>query len=280
MGIAYYNGDIGRTEDIRVPLSDRAVFFGDGIYDAAMGRRGKIYLEKEHIDRFTANARRLDIPLPFGESELREVLYDLVERSGEDCFFLYFQLTRYGEVRKHAYDKCQRSNLLITVSPLALPDPKRRLSLVSYPDRRYEYCHIKTLNLLPAVLASSYSMGMGADEAVFQRGNTVTECAHSNISILKRKKLITHPTDRHILPGTTRARLIGICKEMGIEVEERAFTRGELLRSDAALVTSSSKLCLVAKSVDGVSLHLRAKQAAEEICQRFFDDFIAETGGK
>ncbi len=280
MSIAYYNGRICAPDEVRLPLSDRAVFFGDGIYDAAMGRGGKIYLENEHIERFVSNAKRMDIPLPFNDAQLRDLLHGLVKRSGEDCFFLYFQLTRYGEVRKHAYERCGRSNLLITVTPLALPDPKRRLSLVSYPDRRYGYCHIKTLNLLPAVLASSYAEGMGADEAVFHRGNTVTECAHSNISILKNNKLITHPTDRHILPGITRARLIKICKQMSIEVEERAFTKGELLRSDAALVTSSSKLCLIAKSVDGVALRLRAKAAAVGICERFFADFMAKTGGK
>ncbi len=280
MSIAYYNGRVCAPDEVRLPLSDRAVFFGDGIYDAAMGRGGQIYLENEHIERFVSNAKRMDIPLPFNDVQLRDLLHGLVKRSGEDCFFLYFQLTRYGEVRKHAYERCGRSNMLITVTPLALPDPKRRLALVSYPDRRYGYCHIKTLNLLPAVLASSYAEGMGADEAVFHRGNTVTECAHSNISILKNNKLITHPTDRHILPGITRARLIKICKEMSIEVEERAFTKGELLRSDAALVTSSSKLCLIAKSVDGVALRLRAKAAAVGICERFFADFMAETGGK
>ncbi len=280
MSIAYYNGKISSISEVSIPLTDRCVFFGDGIYDAAMGRCGRIYLEDEHIERFITNAKRLDIPLQFDKGELRELLYELIRQSGEELFFLYFQLTRYGEVRKHAYAKGERSNLLITVTPLAMPDPSRRLTLVSYPDRRYGYCNIKTLNLLPAVLASSYAEGMGADEAVFHRGNEVTECAHSNISILKGGRLITHPTDTHILPGVTRARLIRICEEMGIAVEERAFTRGELLRSDAALVTSSSKLCLIAKSVDGVILHLRAKGTAVEICERFFNDFMTGTGGK
>ncbi len=280
MSIAYYNGKISPICEVSVPLSDRSIFFGDGIYDAAMGRHGKIYLEDEHLERFITNAKRLDIPLQLEKCELRELLYELIRQAGEDCFFLYFQLTRYGEVRKHAYPESSRSNLLVTVTPLTLPDPSRRLSLVSYPDRRYSYCNIKTLNLLPAVLASSYAEGMGADEAVFHRGNEVTECAHSNISILKGGKLITHPTDMHILPGITRARLIRMCQDMGIAVEERVFTRGDLLRSDAALVTSSSKLCLIAESVDGVRLHLRARESAVAICERFFDEFMTETGGK
>ena len=280
MSIAYYNGRISRISEVVLPLTDRAVFFGDGIYDAAMGRRGRIYLEKEHFNRFFGNARLLGIPLPLSERELAELVHGLIEESGEDCFFLYFQLSRYGSVRSHAYEKCDRSNLLITVTPLPLPDPKRRLSLVSYPDRRYEYCHIKTLNLLPAVLASSYASGMGADEAIFYRGDEVTECAHSNVSILKGGSLITHPTDMRILPGTTRARLIKMCEEMGVKVEERAFTRGELARSGAVLVTSSSKLCLIAKSLDGVRLGLREKELAEELCNRFYGEFLSETGGK
>ena len=280
MSIAYYNGKISRICDASVPLTDRSVFFGDGVYDAAIGRDGVIYLEDEHLDRFISNARRLDIPLRLEKDELRGLLRELVEKADEECFFLYFQLTRYGEVRKHSYREGDGSNLLITVTPQALPNPKRRLALVSYPDRRYEYCHIKTLNLLPAVLASGYAEGMGADEAVFYRSDKVTECAHSNISILKGGRLITHPTDAHILPGITRAKMIQFCTDMGIETEERAFTRSELLRSDAALVTSSSKLCLIAKSVDGIRLHLRAKATAEALCNRFFQDFLSKTGGK
>jgi D-alanine transaminase len=152
MSIAHYNGKISPINEVSIPLTDRCVFFGDGIYDAAMGRCGRIYLEDEHIERFITNAKRLDIPLQFDKGELRELLYELIRQSGEELFFLYFQLTRYGEVRKHAYAKGERSNLLITVTPLAMPDPNRRLTLVSYPDRRYGYCNIKTLNLLQPFL--------------------------------------------------------------------------------------------------------------------------------
>ena len=280
MSIAYYNGKICGVDEVRVPLTDRAVFFGDGIYDAAIGRGGRIYLEDEHIERFIGNSRLMNIPLLLEKEELRGLLYELVRRSGEDCFFLYFQLTRYSATRVHACRERERSNLLITVTPATLPAPKKRLSLVSYPDKRYEYCHIKTLNLLPAVLASSYAEGMGADEAVFYRGDRVTECAHSNISILKDGVLITHPTDTHILPGITRAKMIDICKEMGVKVEERPFSRGDLRRADAVLVTSSSKLCLIADSLDGVPLRVRYRSTADGICERFFDEFIAKTAKK
>ena len=277
MSIAYYNGKICGVDEVRVPLTDRAIFFGDGIYDAAIGRGGRIYLEDEHIERFIGNSRLMNIPPLLEKEELRGLLHELVRRSGEDCFFLYFQLTRYSATRVHACRERERSNLLITVTPTPLPDPKRRLSLVSYPDKRYEYCHIKTLNLLPAVLASSYAEGMGADEAVFYRKSVVTECAHSNISILKDGVLITHPTDTHILPGITRAKMIDICKEMGVKVEERPFLRADLRRADAVLVTSSSKLCLMASSVDGVSLQSRKNGVGMEICDRFFDDFMTKT---
>ncbi len=280
MSIAYYNGKISAINEVAIPLTDRSVFFGDGIYDAAIGRNGRIYLEDEHIDRFIGNARLLGIPLHHSRDELCDLLRKLVVESGEDCFFIYFQLTRYGGVRAHACRERERSNLLITVTPTPLPDPKRKLSLVSYPDKRYEYCHIKTLNLLPAVLASSYAEGMGADEAVFYRGSRVTECAHSNISILKSGALITHPTDTHILPGITRGRMIEICKEMGVKVEERPFLRADLRRADAVLITSSSKLCLLASSLDGIPLRVRDGSIAQRICERFFDEFMTETCGK
>ena len=171
-------------------------------------------------------------------------------------------------------------NFWVVLKPMPIKDIGMEVRAITREDIRFHQCHIKTLNLLPAVLASSYAEGMGADEAVFYRGDRVTECAHSNISILKDGVLITHPTDTHILPGITRAKMIDICKEMGVKVEERPFSRGDLRRADAVLVTSSSKLCLIADSLDGVPLRVRYRSTADGICERFFDEFIAKTAKK
>ena len=99
MSIAYYNGKICEVSEVAVPLTDRAVFFGDGIYDAAIGRGGVIYLEDEHIDRFIGNANKMGIPLPFGRRELVRLLRELVmrsERRSSSFIFSYRDTVKKG----------------------------------------------------------------------------------------------------------------------------------------------------------------------------------------
>ena len=254
MSIAYYNGKICAPEEIRIPLTDRAVFFGDGIYDAALGCNRKPYLLEKHVNRFLSNRKRLGIPMPISENEFYDTISELIERYGDGCFFLYFQLTRYSDMRRHACHERRRANLLMTVTPTEMPRADRRLKLVCYQDLRYGYCDIKTLNLLPSVMASTYAEALGADEAVFIRDGIVTECAHSNISIIRGGELITHPKNNRILPGIMREELLHICREMGINCREEEFSREELFTADEVIVSSSTKLFSLVDKIDGVRL--------------------------
>ena len=254
MSYAYYNGVFGKFEEIKIPLSDRAVFFGDGVYDAAIGRCGKIFLKDEHIERFVGNAKRIGIPLQHTKEELSLLLEEVIRKSGLSEFFLYFQCTGYLPERVHAPRDKGCGNLLITVKPYTPFEKEKELSLVSYPDIRQSFCDVKSLNLLGSVLASEHASSSGCDEAVFIRGNFVTECAHSNIFIIKDEKLITHPCNQRILPGITRKKLLAIAKKREIESEERPFSLSELLSADDVIITSTSKLALRAKSLDGVEI--------------------------
>lgn len=249
MDYAYYNGKFGRYEDITVPLSDRALFFGDGVYDAAVGRDGKIFLIDEHSDRLFKNAAKLRIIPPVSREELNKILFEVIRRSGLSEYFLYVQFSRSKARRVHSAVGAD-SNLLVTVSEWALPSPDKSLSLITAEDLRYQYCDIKTVNLLPAVIASTRAEESGADEAVFHRGDTVTECAHSNISILKDGVLLTHPESPFILPGITRRHLIDLAKALGVPVSECPFTLSELFSADEVLVSSTTKLVTRAKSID------------------------------
>ena len=277
MSVGYYNGVFDRIEEIRIPLSDRCVFFGDGIYDAAIGRNRRIYLKSEHIERFLKNAEKMHIACPYSKDELSALLDETVEKSQEECFFVYFQLTRTSRERRHAYNPNSPSNLLITVTPLAMPNPHRRLKLVTYEDLRYYYCNVKTLNLLPSVLASGYAEARSRDEAIFHRDSIVTECAHSNVSIIKNGVLYTHPTDNMILPGITRASLLEKCREMNIPFSTISFTLDELYSADEVLVTSSTKLCMLAESVDDVEYRSNENSLGILLAGALFADFMRET---
>lgn len=274
---AYYNGKFCGRDEITLPLTDRAVFFGDGIYDAAIGRNGKIFMENEHVDRFFCNAKALDIPLTVSYAELISILRTVAAGINGKPFFIYFQLTRFSSERSHAYPDLNRSNLLVTANPIDLKEPHQTLRLIEAEDIRHTICHIKTLNLIPSVLAAKKAQTIGADETVFHRGETVTECAHSNVHIIKHGKIITHPADNMILPGISRAHMIKTAAALSIPLEERPFSLSELRFADEVLVTSSSKLCLRAKSFMDVRYDTDSFKTGAKICVKMREDFDKAT---
>ncbi len=273
MSIAYYNGDFCDFSSVRIPLTDRSVFFGDGIYDAAIGVEGGVYLEDEHFDRFFSNAERMGIPIKIKRSELSALIRRLISENGYECYFIYMQLSRFGEARTHTYPDTESSNLLITLREHSLPNPDKELKLITLPDVRYSMCDIKTLNLIPAVLASKKAEELGCDEAVFIRDGIVTECAHSNVHIIRDGILYTHPNGKFILPGITRARLIYFCNKLGIEVRELPFTKSELYCADEILVTSTTRLCQRATEIDGKFLQKTESSVGKMLISSLYEDF-------
>ncbi len=248
--LGYYNGEIGLIEEMRVPMTDRAFYFGDGVYDAVMCRNNIPFLLSEHIDRFYRNCDRLSIKIPMKKYELFELICELVKMVDSSENFVYFHMSRGSALRAHEL-MLERGNLCIMIMPRKMEEIDAKMNAVLLPDVRYELCDIKTLNLLPSVLASQIAVRDGADEAIFHRNGIITEGSHCNVSILSSGKLITAPEDQYILPGVTRAHLIKASVENGIEVEQRKYDIEELFNADEILITSSSKLLRAVERLDG-----------------------------
>ncbi len=273
----FYNGIFASWDKIAIPLSDRGIFFGDGVYDACIGKNKTVYLLDEHLERFFANLAYLSIHLGYSKEELKKIISELTyPREGE--FFLYFQATRELGVRAHACPKGSVANLLIYVSDFNLPDIDTKLSLITYPDLRYGYCNIKTLNLLPNTLAATKAKELGCDEAIFIRDSYVTECAHSNLAIIVGNTLYTHPLDCRILPGISRAHLLNTARELGMCIREKPFEKHELYIADAVLISSTSKLCLPASQIDGIKIGCDS-YFAKQIIKRMREEFVLAVGG-
>ena len=271
---AYYNGKFGKREDITIPLSDRSIFFGDAIYDAAIGSYDRILWEDEHIDRFLHNAERIGINHALDKKQLSQLLREIAIKSMLKSYFIYFQLSRGLPTRNHSSIGCS-TNLLITIDNIDIPPTPRPLRLITTEDLRYGYCDIKTINLLPAVLSMTEAEKTGCDEAIFVKNGIVTECSKSNISILKQGRIITHPKTNKILPGIARRHLLSCATNIGIKTEEREFTKEELFAADEILVSSTTKLCCRACSIDGIPVGGKALQTANELCRlmrREFDE--------
>lgn len=269
----YYNGKFYKKNRAVLPISDRSIFFGDAIYDAIIGHGGGLFLLEEHLERLLTNARRLDLIVPYTFERLCDISCNVVKKSKLEEYFLYIQLSRCAPERAHAYPYEQKTALLITVSPFVLAAPEKRLKLITAEDKRYGFCDVKTVNLLPAVLASHRAASVGCDEAIFVRDGVVTECAHSNIAILKDRVIITHPDSPKILPGIAKKRLLSVAVSEGIEVCERPFSVDELFSADEVLVTSTTKICLAACEINGVRVGGKDGKNLKLLQEKLFSEY-------
>ena len=275
--LGYYNGKYGELDEMSIPMNDRVCWFGDGVYDAGPSRNYKIFAIDEHIDRFFNSAGLLDIEMPVTKEELKELLQEMVNKMDTGNLFVYYQVTRGTGVRDHAYTKGP-GNLWIMLKPAEISDGIEPIKLITVEDTRFLHCNIKTLNLIPSCVATEKAKKAGCQEAVFYRaGGRVTECAHSNVHIIKDGKLVTAPTDNLILPGIARAHLIRMCKKLGVPVSETPYTLKELFEAEEVLVTSSSNLCLHACEIDGKPVGGKNPELLEGIRSALLGEFYEAT---
>lgn len=275
--LGYYNGKYGELEEMAIPMNDRACWFGDGVYDAGPCRNYKIFAIDEHIDRFFNSAGLLKIQPPVTKQELKDLLSDLVLKMDTGNLFVYYQMTRGTGMRNHVFTEGP-GNLWITLTPAEISDGITPIQLTTTEDTRFFHCNIKTLNLIPSVMAAQKAKDVGCQETVFYRpGGRVTECAHSNIHIIQDGILRTAPTDNLILPGIARAHLIRLCKKLEIPVNETAFTLDDLYLAEEVIVTSSSNLCLHANRINGRAVGGRQPELLEKIRSGLLDEFYEAT---
>jgi len=275
--LGYYNGTFDELEKMTVPMLDRACYFGDGVYDVTYSRNYKIYALEEHVDRFFHSAELLKIQPTLTKPELCSLLLDLVKKLDSGNQWIYLQFTRGTGLRTHAFLEDGKANLWIMLKPAEIRDTYQPMRCITREDTRFYHCNIKTLNLIPNVLATQATVEAGVDECILHRGDTVTECAHSNLSILKDGTLITHPANEWILAGTGRAHLIAMCKAFDIAVLERPYTLSELMTADEILITSASALCMQVTEIDGLAVGGKDTDTVRWLQDALLRDFMEKT---
>lgn len=278
--VAYYDGQIGSSKDVKVPFDDRTHFFGDGVYDATIAANGVVYLLEEHLDRFYSSAAQLEINVPMGKKELGDLINDLTGRVDSLTKFVYWQVSRGVAWRNHAYEPDMQGKISIFVRPCAdiaktLPAPVKAITV---PDNRFELCNIKTLNLIPSVVAYQKAKKAGVFEAIFHRQGIVTECAHSNVSILKDGIFYSHPNDNFILRGIGKTHLIKACYRESVPVIERAFTLDELFDADEVIITSSADMCQAVCEIDGRKVGGKDAETMRKIGMSSLKEYFDITG--
>jgi D-alanine transaminase len=229
------------------------------------------------VERIFASAALLKIYPQITPDELCNLIEELVKKLDSDEQWVYFQFSRGTDYRNHAFPESATPNLWIMLKPAKIKDTYRPLRVITREDTRALHCNIKSLNLLPSVMATQACVDAGVDECILHRDGIVTECAHSNVSILKNGTLFTHPANEFILAGTGRAHLMSACHHFEIPVVERPYTLDDLKDADEVILTSASSLCMRIVEVDGVSVGQKAPHTLKTLQDYLLNDFLTGT---
>ncbi len=278
MKIGYFNGTFGNPDEMTIPMNDRSVYYGDAVYDAILVLDQRPFTLDLHLDRLYRSCAMAEIAFTMPREDLKGEIAKLLSMGPMGQSMLYIQVTRGAAPRKHEFPANAKPNLIMFVSPITLPPRDKRATLYSVDDLRFQYCNIKTTNLLPNVFAAQKATSQGATEALLHRGDRVTEAAHSSILMLKDGALVAPPLDELILPGITRAILTELCHELEIPVVERIITVDELMEADEVILCSTTKNVLFVYEIDGKTVGGKDRTTAVTLQDRFFDLLSRETG--
>lgn len=240
-----------------IHIEDRGYQFSDGVYEVCEVRESRIIDEARHMARLQRSLDELRIALPMPASALAIVMRECVRRNRVGGGILYLQITRGVARRDHSFPPPgTRPSIVVTARSLDSAANERLaaegVAVITVPDNRWERVDIKSISLLPNVLAKQLAREQGAREAWFvDREGRVTEGSSSNAWIVSREgRVITRRADRGILRGITRTVLIEVIKAEGLELEERPFTAEEAYAAREAFLTSASQVVLPVVRID------------------------------
>jgi len=255
--IAYVNGRYLPQLAATVHIEDRGYQFSDGVYEVCEVRGGCVIDQRRHLARLKRSLGELDIALPMSETALGIIMRECMRRNRVHDGSIYLQITRGVARRDHAFPPPgTHPSVVVTARNIDFAGNERTaaegLAVITVPDNRWQRVDIKSISLLPNVLAKQAARERGAKEAWFIDGKgQVTEGSSSNAWIVtKGGKVVTRPADNGILRGITRSVLIEVIKAQGLELEERPFTVEEAQGAREAFLTSASQIVMPVVRID------------------------------
>jgi D-alanine transaminase len=257
----YVNGAYKRYAEAAVHAEDRGFQFADAIYEVIEVLDGGLVDATRHLARLERSLRELSIPPPMSKAALLQVIDQVIRRNRVRDGIVYLQVTRGAGPRDFALPAPETLPTLVVLARAqrrgwSAELAETGIAVKTTPDNRWARCDIKTVMLLPAVLAKDEARRAGAREAWFvDAAGNVTEGASSNAWIVTADgALVTHPLDNHILPGVTRATVLDVAKAEGMKIEERTFSKDEALKAREAFVTSATNIVMPVVKLDGTPI--------------------------
>jgi len=275
----YLDGSIVPAEEARISPDDRGFLLADGVYEVIRTYEGELFEKDAHLARLRRSLGELRIEVP-DLGPIEDVARTLLVENGHEAIdgLIYIQVTRGVAPRRHAFpDAGTTPTLFINTSPFPIPleEQEEGIEVILAPDLRWARCDIKSIALLPNVLASQEARERGASEVIFIRDGVVTEGAHTNVAAVLRGELFTHPLDTRVLPGITRGFVLARGRQRGIRGGETPVP--EEARRDATelMVFSTTAEVTPVVRVDGREVGGGEPGPVTRSLQRAFRDEVA-----
>jgi D-alanine transaminase len=256
--IAYVNGRYLSLAQACVNVEDRGYQFSDGVYEVCEVRGGRLIDERRHLTRLERSLSEFRIAMPMSPAALGVVLREVIRRNRVRWGIVYLQITRGVARRDHAFPPAGTvPSVVVTARNMDLAAAEKLadagVAVISVPENRWARVDIKSVSLLPNVLAKQAAREQGAREAWFvDNEGRVTEGSSSNAWIVTRDgKVVTRHADQAILRGITRTVVLDVLKAHGLTLEERPFTLDEAHGAREAFITSASQIVLPVVRIDG-----------------------------
>ncbi len=252
--IVFLNGDYLPEDEAKISIFDRAVNFGDAIYEVAGVLDGKLIDFEHHMQRYFNSLEKLSIESPLEQAQILEAFRRLVELNQIDEGLVYMQVTRGVAERDFVWPEDITPNVFMFTQPKASSENsavETGITLASTADIRWARRDIKSVNLLAQVLAKQAAHDAGAHEALMvDAEGYVTECGSTSFFIVKGDLVLTRPLNNDILPGVTRRAVVGLCNTHGLRLVENRFTLDDAKAADEAFISGASTYILPVVKID------------------------------
>ncbi len=256
--IVYLDGSFVPVDEAAVSPFDRGFMFADGVYEVIRSYRGSLFEQSAHIERLRRSLREIRIAQNAADG-IEEIFAGLLERNGlaESEGLIYVQITRGAAPRSHQFPgKETTPTVYAHAVPFEPPVDQRDtgIPIILVPDMRWSRCDIKSIALLPNILAKQMAEDAGAGEALFVRDGMVTEGSSSTFCAVFSGTVVTHPESNVVLSGITKRVVFELCARSGIPVAERPFREDELSRAAEMMLLSTTREVMPVISVDGMKV--------------------------
>lgn len=274
--IVFLNGEFIKSSEAKISVFDRGFIFGDGIYEVVPIIGGKMVDREEFWERFERSLAQISLELPYEKEEFESILKELIAKNSLIEGGIYMQITRGVASRNFALLKNLKPTIMAFVFECKIIDNEfkdKGVEVVSTPDIRWKRRDIKSISLLAQCLAKEEAIKAKAFEAFMVENSFVTEASSSSVFIIKDDVLITKPFSNEILPGIRRKNILNFAKQIGLKIDQRAFSMQEVYEADEVFISAATFLILGViradkKDINGAKVGFYTKKLREKYIEK------------